>query len=170
MPEPQLSIVPETKLDEILTAFPKLENLLLELLPSFAKLQTPILRKTVARTLTLEQAAASSNASLPDVVRKLRQAAGLTEEVPETSIAGAPAWIKSENITKTIDSRPMLTQGVHPKDMVVETLKALGAKDILLLIAPFVPGPLIEIGRIMGFQTWTRQKSTGYVETYFGKA
>lgn len=170
MTDGQLSIVPETKLDDILTEYPKVESLLLELLPSFAKLQTPVLRKTVARTLTLEQAAASSNVSLPDVVRKLRQAAGLSEEAPEKSLAGAPSWVKSGKITQTIDARPMLAQGVHPKDMVVEALQKMGASDVLLLIAPFMPGPLVEIGRAMGFQTWTRQKSAGHVETYFGKA
>jgi len=169
MSEPPLSIQPETKLDAILAAYPNLESLLLELLPSFAALQTPLLRKTVARTLTLEQAAASSAGSLPDIVRKLRQAAGLAEEAPTANLAGAPPWVKSGNIAKTIDARPMLAQGVHPQDMVVRTLKELGTRDVLLLIAPFVPGPLIEIGRAMGFQTWTRQKSSGYVETYFGK-
>ena len=35
----------------------------------------------------------------------------------------------------------MLAQGVHPQSMVVGTLKELGTRDVLLLIAPFVPGP-----------------------------
>jgi hypothetical protein len=170
MSEPLLSIQPETKLDAIIAAYPGLESLLLELLPSFAAIQTPLLRKTVARTLTLEQAATSSGASLPDVVRKLRQAAGLSEDAPAAELTGAPPWAKSGKIVKTIDARPMLAQGIHPQDMVVRTLKELGAGEVLLLIAPFVPGPLIEIGRAMGFQTWTRQKSSGHVETCFGKA
>lgn len=170
MSEQRPSIQPETTLDAILEAYPNLETLLLELLPSFAALKTPLVRKTVARTLTLENAAASSGGSLPEVVRKLRQAAGLAEETPAASLAGAPPWVQSGKITKTIDARPMLAQGVHPQDMVVRALKELGAGDVLLLIAPFVPGPLIEIGRAMGCQTWTRQKSSGYVETYFGKA
>jgi len=169
MSEPPLSILPETKLGAIIAAYPELENLLIELLPSFAAIQTPLLRKTVARTLTLEQAAASSGGSLPDIVRKLRQAAGLAEEAPDTSLAGAPPWVKSGNTAKSIDARPMLAQGVHPKDIVVRVLGELGAGEVLLLIAPFVPGPLIEIGRAMGFQTWTRQKSSGHVETYFGR-
>jgi hypothetical protein len=35
----------------------------------------------------------------------------------------------------------MLAQGEHPRDMVVRTLKELVTRDVLLLIAPFVPGP-----------------------------
>lgn len=169
MSEHPLSILPDTKLDAILSVYPQLETLLLEHLPAFAKLQTPLLRKTVARSLSLEQAASASGANLPDIVRKLRETAGLSEGAPQVSITGAPAWIKPDKIVQSIDARPMLAEGVHPKDMVLEAFKEMKPQDVLLLIAPFVPGPLIELGKTMGCQTWTRQKSPGHVETYFGK-
>lgn len=46
--KPKLYITPETKLKDILDTYPELERVLLEISPAFAKLQNPLLRKTVA--------------------------------------------------------------------------------------------------------------------------
>ena len=53
-----LIISPKTKVGELLDAYPQLESVLFDLSPAFAKLKNPILRKTVARIATLQQAAA----------------------------------------------------------------------------------------------------------------
>jgi hypothetical protein len=47
-----LIITPQTKVGELLDAYPELESILFELSPAFAKLKNPILRKTVARIAT----------------------------------------------------------------------------------------------------------------------
>ncbi|MDD4434532.1 MAG: DUF1858 domain-containing protein, partial [Parabacteroides sp.] len=45
------------KVAELLNDYPEIEDTLLSLSPAFAKLRNPVLRKTVARVTTLQQAA-----------------------------------------------------------------------------------------------------------------
>lgn len=53
----KLIITPKTKVFELLLAYPELEALLIEMAPVFKKLQNPVLRRTIARVTTLQQAA-----------------------------------------------------------------------------------------------------------------
>ncbi|WP_051522439.1 DUF1858 domain-containing protein [Porphyromonas gingivicanis] len=57
MSEQKLLITPETTVADLLEYYPGLEQRLLELSPSFAKLKNPLLRRTVARITTLRRAA-----------------------------------------------------------------------------------------------------------------
>ncbi len=84
-------------------------------------------------------------------------------------MANAPDWVRSGTIVDTLDARPMLAQGQHPKGLVLQELQGLKAGQVYLLITPFVPGPLIELGKSLECQTWTRQAESGRFETYFGK-
>ncbi|MGD8491813.1 MAG: DUF1858 domain-containing protein, partial [Anaerolineae bacterium] len=51
-------IAPKTKVAELISAYPQLEQVLIDYVPAFEKLKNPVLRKTVARITTLQQAAA----------------------------------------------------------------------------------------------------------------
>jgi len=170
-PTIKLSIAPDTNIGALLEARPDLKGKVLELLPSLARLTTPALLNTVARTLTLEEAATASRVSLSDIVRRLREAAGLSDQPEESGLpSSAPDWVKAGKVTKTIDARPMVAQGQHPKDLVLKAFGELGRGEMLLLVAPSVPGPLIELGKGAGMQVWTRQGESGRFETYFGCA
>jgi hypothetical protein len=165
----KLPIAPDTKLDALLEAYPELEPQLIELIPSLKSLKTPALRKIVISSTTLEQAVSGANVALPDVVFKLRRAAGLPEETETKTGPGAPPWVNAGQIVKTLDARPMMSQGQHPKEIVLQEVSALTEGQIFLLITPFVPGPLIEIARSQNCKTWTHQTESGRFETYFGK-
>ena len=56
-----LIITPKTKVLELIETYPELEDILIEIAPAFKKLKNPILRKTVAKIATLQQAAAIGN-------------------------------------------------------------------------------------------------------------
>ena len=170
MPEQAVNITPDTRLSDVLSAYPELEPVVGDLIPSFAGLHTPALRAAVARTLTLEQAAVAGNASPVNVVMTLRKAAGIVEDSPTGSdIANAPDWVKAGEVVKELDARPLLARGHHPKAEVLNELSVLQAGQIFLLLTPFVPAPLVEMGRQQGLSTWTRQGEAGRFETYFGK-
>ncbi len=85
-----LIISPKTKVGELLDAYPQLENILLELSPAFAKLKNPILRKTVGRIATLQQAAAVGGLKTDELVNRLRKEAGQNELAGETG--GESYW------------------------------------------------------------------------------
>ena len=52
-----LPINPETRVGALLEAYPGIDEVLISWVPAFAKLRNPMLRKTVAKVATLEQAA-----------------------------------------------------------------------------------------------------------------
>ena len=51
------NITPETKVGALLDNYPDIEELLISLSPSFKKLRSPVLRKTVAKVANLRQVA-----------------------------------------------------------------------------------------------------------------
>ena len=75
MGEP-LIISPQTKVSQLLNAYPGLEDVLIAQAPIFAKLRNPVLRRTVARVATLEKAAAMAGIPVSSLVSALRKAAG----------------------------------------------------------------------------------------------
>ena len=58
MSEHKLTIIPQTRVGELLDAYPELEELLFKLSPKFTALKNPVLRRTIGRVATLSQAAA----------------------------------------------------------------------------------------------------------------
>src|SRR5665647_919529 len=80
----KLIISPKTKVGELLDFYPQLESVLLDLSPAFAKLKNPILRKTVARIATLQQAAVVGGLKTDELVNRLRKEAGQNELTGET--------------------------------------------------------------------------------------
>ncbi len=68
-----LSIGPETTIAALLCTFPAPEEVLIEMAPAFAKLRNPLVRRTVARIATLEQAAAIGGVDLQGMILKLRR-------------------------------------------------------------------------------------------------
>ncbi|HCV15821.1 MAG TPA: hypothetical protein DF637_05765 [Rikenellaceae bacterium] len=69
----------QTKVYELLEDYPHLEDVLSEISPAFAKLKNPILRRTIARVTTIQQAAAVAGIEAGEVVKRLRIAAGLSD-------------------------------------------------------------------------------------------
>jgi len=61
-------IGPETTIGALLEAYPELEDVLVEMAPAFAKLRNPIVRRTVAKVATLEQAAKIGGISLQAMI------------------------------------------------------------------------------------------------------
>ena len=52
---------------------------------------------------------------------------------------------------KRFDVRPLLARGEEPFPLIRERVNALKADEGLLVIAPFLPSPLIELLRSEGF-------------------
>jgi DUF438 domain-containing protein len=67
-----MRIGPRTKLDELLRTYPFLLEFLAGLTPRFAKLRSPVMRKTVGRVATLQQVAGFGDLPLPDLLRKIQ--------------------------------------------------------------------------------------------------
>ena len=165
-------ITPETKVGELLEAYPALEETLVGLAPAFAKLKNPILRKTVARVATLAQAARVGGVDVRTLVGTLRQAAGLPGEPTSAEAAAAgevldapPAWHDEARVVARIDADEVLAKGDHPLGAVQGAAASLPKGGELLLLSSFLPAPLVDAMRKKGFETASFRAGDGRVAT-----
>ena len=63
-----------TTVNDLLNEYPQLQQVLIDHDPKFEKLKNPILRKSIGRVATLEQASAVINISSTDFINHLRKA------------------------------------------------------------------------------------------------
>ena len=169
---PDLDITPETRVSELLEAYPYLEAVLIEMAPPFAKLRNPILRRTVARVTTLHQAARVGGVPLGELINRLRREAGLEEQAVAASAAGdeeqpAPDWADERHVVATLDARPLIERGDHPMQLIISNLKRLEPGQVFTLVTPFVPAPIIDHARSLGFESWTKKVDANTYTTFF---
>ncbi len=168
--ENELIITPKTKVLQLIEAYPQLEEVLIGYVPAFVKLKNPILRKTVARIATLQQAAAIGNIKVEDLINKLRKEIGqdLFNQT-ENSMYNTekPGWFDESLITAELDAGPMLAAGEHPVNQVIADLKGLEQGKIYKLSAPFLPAPLIDKASSLNFKHYVAKEDDGSFSIYF---
>jgi hypothetical protein len=165
-------ISPKTKVLQLIETWPQLEEVLIDYVPAFSKLKNPVLRKTVAKIATLQQAAAIGNVKVEDLINRLRKEVG-QDLVGETAGGGynisRPWWMDEKTIHKEMDAREMLAAGEHPVNQVMADLKQLPNAKIYKLLAPFLPAPLIDKASSMEIEHWVNEISEVEFEVYFYK-
>jgi hypothetical protein len=158
-----LIITPKTKIGELLDNYPELEKVLLQLSPAFASLKNPILRKTVAKVASLQQAAAIGGLKVDELVNKLRS------EIGQETLFGdgvdseylsvePPAWFDESKITIRYDARELIQSGGSPMNQILEQTRKLTSGEIYEFITPFVPAPILDMLRDKGFQVFSIKK------------
>jgi uncharacterized protein (DUF2249 family) len=166
-------INPKTKVMQLIETYPQLEDVLIEYIPAFSKLKNPILRKTVAKVATLQQAAAIGKVKVEDLINRLRKEVGqelLTENTDSGYNTKKPEWFSSDKISEEFDVREMLESGEHPVNQVVSDLKNLEPGNIYKIIAPFIPAPLIDKASSLGYEHWIVEDKENLFLIYFSKA
>jgi hypothetical protein len=175
--EQKLVITPKTKILDLITDYPELEEILFDISPAFKQLKNPVLRRTVARVTTLQQAALVGGIKVEDLVNRLRKAAGKQEPVEistdsEGKGAGGtiPEWFSADQVTTRLDAREMLNRGEHPVAQVLADLHTLPDQDIYELIAPFYPAPLIDKATGIGFKHYVLEVNAEEFRVYFRRS
>ena len=157
-----LIITPKTKVLELIETYPELEDILIEIAPAFKKLKNPVLRRTVAKIATLQQAASIGGVKTEELINRLRK------EVGQDLIAGEeglqynyqkPDWFSEHKIVNRFNVAEMLAAGEHPVNQVLSDLKKLGTDEIYELRAPFLPAPLIDKATSLGAKHWIDKKN-----------
>ena len=170
--ENTLIITPKTKVLELIETYPQLEDILITYVPAFKKLKNPLLRKTVARISTLQQAASIGNVNVADLINKLRKEMG-QELISETANSAynsiEPKWFDQQKVKQEFDVREMLSRGEHPVNQVLADLHSLPSDVIYKMIAPFLPAPLIDKATSLQYQHWVKKISETEFEIYFFK-
>ncbi|MFC2023740.1 DUF1858 domain-containing protein [Chloroflexota bacterium] len=152
-------IAPKTKVADLIDAYPQLEGALIGYVPAFERLRNPVLRKTVARITSLQQAATIGGVKVEDLINHLRREVGQdnlagTAEAAGTYITERPNWFSERRVVAEFGARGMLEAGEQPVNQVIADLNALGEGDIYKLIAPFMPAPLVDKASSLGISHW----------------
>ncbi|WP_108822292.1 DUF1858 domain-containing protein [Dysgonomonas sp. Marseille-P4361] len=161
-----MDITLETKVADLLKYYPEVETKLLELSPVFSKLKNPVLRRTVARVTSLQQAAGVAGISPAKLIQELRFAAGLStynlesKGGDEDDQKEPPAWFDRESIKTIFDVRPIIESGKSPMQEILKLSSGLNRVEILQLITSFKPVPIIDILKQKGFKIWTKEDET----------
>ena len=166
----ELIITPKTKVLQLIEAYPQLEETLIGYVPAFEKLKNPILRKTVGKIATLQQAAAIGNVSVEELINKLRNEIGqdlMNQDENATYHKQKPGWYNESLIAGELDARAMLAAGEHPVNQVIADLKQLEKGKIYKLTAPFMPAPLIDKASSLDFDHWVNKEGDDTFVIYF---
>lgn len=178
-----LDITPQTKVGELLDAYPGIEDTLIEWVPAFRKLKNPILRKTVAKVATLDQAARIGGVSARELVLKLRQATGQSGEASgaevdtggedargdESAQGVAPGWVESNRLHAVLDAETLLAGGDHPLGRTQAVLVQMTREESLRIDSTFRPAPLIDLFRNQGLRVYYRETEPGRHQTWLAQ-
>lgn len=167
-----LLITPKTKVLELIETYPQLEEVLINYVPAFEKLKNPILRKTVARIASLQQAASVGNVKVEDLINVLRREVGqdnITQSNDSEYNTTQPSWFLASKIKQELDIRGMLAAGEQPVNQVLSDLHKLPENEIYLVIAPFIPAPLIDKATSLKINHWIDKVEAELFKVYFMK-
>ncbi|MFW5758875.1 MAG: DUF1858 domain-containing protein [Bacteroidota bacterium] len=168
----KLVISPKTKISQLLEEYPHLENILIGYVPAFEKLKNPVLRKTIGKVATLQQAAAIGQVKTEELINKLRKEAGqdrMDEQSENPYTTEKPGWFNKDKIADELDIREMLAAGEHPVNQIMEELKKLPKGKIYKVTAPFLPAPMIDKATALGIQHYIDQQNQETIFIYFCK-
>lgn len=170
----KLIITPKTKIYDLLEAYPQLEETLISSAPEFKKLQNPVLRRTITRITNLSQAATIGGLNVEELVNRLRDQIGQNniEHLEDTGIkyvTEKPDWYSENKVVNSIDIREMLNRGEQPVHEVLSSIKKINDGEILEIIAPFIPAPLIDKSMSLNYHHWLDNKTPGEFRIYFTK-
>ncbi|MFH1759960.1 MAG: DUF438 domain-containing protein, partial [bacterium] len=116
-----MEITPKTKIDGLLTEYPFLLDFLVKLRPEFSKLENPILRKTIGKAASLQQAAALGNIGIDELINNI---AGEIQKQTKQKV--------SVNLKESV--KEALTDGKARHEILKDIIRDLHAgKDIELL-------------------------------------
>lgn len=157
------------KIDDLLNAHPEIEDYLISLVPAFSKLKNPILRNTVGKIATIEQAAKVGEISLPFLINSLNEKLGL---VPESVLSNSEKPeenidLNAINIVKIIDADSIINQGGSPLGAVMGGLRKINEGEALCLKCSFHPAPLIDKAIEAGFKAVENRNEDFSYSIYF---
>jgi hypothetical protein len=169
-----LTIGPETTIGALLEAYPEAERILIAMAPAFAKLRNPVVRRTVGKVATLEQAAKIGGVSLREMLQRLADCTGQpgveSKIATPHSQAARPddSWLVEGRVVDEVNADQMLERGVHPIGRIREAVAALQPGEVVLLRSSFRPEPLIETMRRTGAVVYCAVQGSAYA-IYFGR-
>lgn len=163
----------KTVVADAIAAAPDTVERLASLHSAFRKLRNPILRRTMARLVTLGDAARIAGLPVATVVAAANgeaapppdEAAESTSRAPEP----APSWVAILDLAAAtrLDVRPMFERGEAPLGDIMRAAAAIAEGGTLIVEAPFDPAPLHRALARKGFVSHAEPVAPDHWRVYF---
>lgn len=139
-------ITAQTRVSDALSQRPELRDILPAFHPMFERLRHPVLGRVLPRLVTVADAARIAGVDLDALVAVMNLPAGaqppVAETRPRTAAQPAPAWLDPAREV-VLDVRPILDRGEEPMRAIFDALRGLSDGEVLTVLAPFEPVPLV---------------------------
>ncbi len=169
----KVDINPSTKVEELLSAYPELEDELIAMAPAFKKLKNPLVRRAVAKAATVKHIASVANIPLNDLIDKLRTATGQPPAgdsyLDEDYFTAKPDWFSSDKIKISIDESKIEDKETWTLTLLLREAKKVEKGEIIDLVTTFLPAVGIDRMRSIGYSVWPTKLEDGVFKTYFLK-
>ena len=168
-----IEITPSTKVNDLLDAYPELEEILIGIAPPFKKLKNKFLRKSVAKVATLKHISAVGNVPLNELINKLREAVGQSKTNDsfenENYFSDRPEWFSSDKISLSIDEENLEDKNKMTLVTILQEAKKVKKGEIIELRTSFLPAPGIDRMKAKGYASWSVKERDNLIKSYFQK-
>jgi len=161
-------ITKDWKVAKVLDTYPETLDAFLEVSSHFSKLKNRVLRKTIARRVTLDQAARVGGVDLNTLLVKLNKKAGCATEKENTPMYDIDEETMKNKTAKehkipslkekNLDVRPIIESGTDPFKSIMKTVKEMNDNEMLHLINSFEPVPLYSVMQKKGYTHASEKK------------
>ncbi len=168
-----IEITPSTKVNELLDAYPELEDTLIGLAPPFKKLKNPFLRKSVAKVATMKHISVVGGIPLNELISKLRVAVGQQTSADyyedEDYYSKQPDWFSADKISVSVNEESSQDKDEMTLVTILREAKNVKQGEIIELVTTFLPAPGIDSLKAKGYSAWTKKAEDGLIKSYFLK-
>lgn len=173
MTRDNIEITPSTKVNDLLNAYPELEETLIGMAPPFRKLKNPILRKSVAKVATIKHISSVGNVPLNELINKLKKAVGqpVTEDFyeDENYFLDKPDWFSEDKIVLSFNEEKLGDKDKMTLVTMLQEAKNVKEGEIIELSTRFLPAPGIDRMKSKGYSVWTVKQEGDLIKSYFLK-
>ena len=163
MKEKEIEVTPETKVHDLLEAYPDLEDELIKIAPPFKKLKNKFLRRTVAKVATVKHISSVGDVPLNELLNKIRVAIGQETKIEsyddENYFLEKPDWFSKEKIVLSLNEDKIEDKDKMTLVTIFEKARTVEVGGIIELITSFLPAPGIDILKSKGYSVWTKKES-----------
>jgi hypothetical protein len=173
MTSSNIEITPSTKVNDLLDAYPELEETLIGIAPPFKKLKNPMIRKSVARVATIKHISSVGNVPLNELINKLREAIGqpATNDSyeDENYFSSQPDWFSADKISLSVNEEKVEDKDKMTLVTILQEARNVQKGEIIELITSFLPAPGIDRMKSKGYSVWTVKEEDNLIKSYFLK-
>jgi hypothetical protein len=160
-------ITPGMKLSDLLNSFPELEDYLIEIVPKLANIKNKLLRNSIIESITIDIAAKAAGIEIGEIINNLRIKAGVENMTNTESIS--IDWANENSLNYILDARPIIEAGDHPLTEFLSIATDMKKDEVILLITPFLPTPLIDKASDKGLINHSIKVSENLYNNFFKK-